>query len=79
MQVQYEELEVVALSDHEWRVSDPRITERDARRILAYVEDLGDYVMVMWLSPGDGWAAFPSKKDAFEALRRTTMMRVVAA
>jgi len=77
--VDYDGLEVAALSDREWRVSDPQVTERDARRVLAYVEDLGDYVMVMWLSPGGGWAAFASKKDAFEALRRTTLMRGVAA
>lgn len=31
------ELEVVALTDHEWRVCDARIDECDARRILGYI------------------------------------------
>ena len=45
------ELEVVALTGHEWRVCDGRINEGDARRILGYIEQRGGQYEVLALSP----------------------------
>jgi hypothetical protein len=44
-------LEVVALSDHEWRVCDRAMEEGDARRILAYVEKCDGAYEVMSMTP----------------------------
>ncbi len=35
-------LEVVALSDHEWRVCDRLLDKADPRRVLAYIERSGE-------------------------------------
>jgi len=44
-------LEVVALSDHEWRVCDGEIEAGDARRVLAYIEKCDDSYEVMSMRP----------------------------
>ncbi|HEV7813173.1 MAG TPA: hypothetical protein VGO99_09390 [Leifsonia sp.] len=47
-------LEVIALSDHEWRVCDGRIDAADARRLLGYVERQGDTYELLRMSPTPG-------------------------
>ncbi len=44
-------LEVVALSDHEWRVCDGEMEAGDARRILAYIEKCDGLYEVMSMKP----------------------------
>ena len=44
-------LEVVALSDHEWRVCDGEVEAGDARRILAYIEKCDGLYEVMSMKP----------------------------
>lgn len=72
-------LEIVPISDHEWRVSDVRVPPADRRRVVAQVERLNNYVMVTWLPPRRGWAAFPDLDCALRALRLTCAARPVAA
>ncbi len=45
------ELEVVALTDHEWRVCDGRIDECDARRILGYIAKVSGRYEALALKP----------------------------
>jgi hypothetical protein len=44
-------LEVVALSDHEWRVCDRDMEAGDGRRILAYIEKRDGSYEVMSMKP----------------------------
>ena len=44
-------LEVVALSDHQWRICDRGVEDDDARRILAYIEKRDGWYEVMSLKP----------------------------
>ncbi len=62
-------LEVIALSDHEWRVCDGRIDASDATRLLAYVEKQGDRVELMRMTPTPGVCDyFDSLDSALAAL-----------
>ena len=45
------DLEVVALTDHEWRVCDARIDECDARRILGYIAKVSGRYEALALGP----------------------------
>jgi hypothetical protein len=47
----YDSLEVVALSDHEWRVCDGEMEAGDGRRILAYIEKRDGSYEVMSMRP----------------------------
>lgn len=44
-------LEVIALSDHEWRVCDPHLDEDDGRRVLGYIEARDSRYDVLELCP----------------------------
>ena len=44
-------LEVVALSDHEWRVCDRLLDKTDPRRVLGYIEQSGEGFEVLALLP----------------------------
>ena len=44
-------LEVVALSDHEWRVCDGEMEPGDGRRVLAYIEKCEGSYEVMSMTP----------------------------
>ncbi len=44
-------LEVVALSDHEWRVCDRLLDKGDPRRVLGYIELSGERYEVLALRP----------------------------
>jgi hypothetical protein len=48
---QREILEVIALTDHEWRVCDGRIPQSDPTRILGYIEHCPTGFEVLALSP----------------------------
>jgi hypothetical protein len=47
-------VELVPLADNAWRLSDDRIPEEDARRILGYVEQRDVDVEIMWMRPRAG-------------------------
>jgi hypothetical protein len=47
-------VELVALADNAWRLSDDRIPEADARRILGYVEQRNGDVEIIWMRPRPG-------------------------
>jgi len=68
-------LEITPLSSTEWRVSDGRMPASDIRRILANVERAPHYVLVTWVAPHEGWAAFPNFDCALRALRLTCAAR----
>ncbi len=44
-------LEVIALSDHEWRVCDGAMEPGDGRRVLAYIEKCDGSYEVMSMKP----------------------------
>jgi len=72
-------LEITPLSSTEWRVCDGRMSPSDPRRILGLVERAPHYVLVTWVSPHEGWAAFPTFEAALRALRLTCAARQRAA
>ncbi len=72
-------LEITPLSSSEWRVCDGRLPAGDPRRLIARVERAPHYVMVNWVAPHQGWAAFPSFEAALRALRLTCAARPLAA
>lgn len=43
-------VEVVRLCEDTWRLCDARIPADDSRRLISYVERIGDGVEVLWLS-----------------------------
>jgi hypothetical protein len=45
------EFEVVALSDHEWRVCDPKIDSHDPRRVLGFIAQTEGRYEVLALAP----------------------------
>jgi hypothetical protein len=63
-------LEVIALSDHEWRVCDGRIDPSDASRLLGFIELENGRYEVLRLSPPeapDGGSAEPQDFDCLAA------------
>ena len=68
-------LEITPLSSTEWRVCDGRMPVSDPRRVLALVERSQHYVLVTWMAPHEGWAAFPNFEAALRALRLTCAAR----
>ena len=51
-------VELVALEEHALRVSDDRIPDGDARRILGYLEERDGTVEIMWMRPVAGECEF---------------------
>jgi hypothetical protein len=63
-------LEVVALSDHEWRVCDRELDAGDASRILAYIEKCDGAYEVMSMKPTPCVCGrFSSFNDALSRVR----------
>ncbi|WP_159604202.1 hypothetical protein [Agromyces humi] len=60
-------LELVAVGDDAWRLSDARIPENDARRILGLVERHEHWVEVMWMCGGPGECRFTCIAEALAA------------
>jgi hypothetical protein len=49
-----ESLEVIALSDHEWRVCDGHIDPSDASRLMGFIElEDGEYEVLKLRQPGE--------------------------
>lgn len=67
-------LEVVALSGHEWRVCDGRIHPCDARRLLAFIENVGDEFEVLWMSAPGQPSRFGSLASALAAFAETAAL-----
>lgn len=73
-------LEIVAISDHEWRVCDGRIDEADASRLLGYVEKLEDrYEVLKLVPPVDVWEDFDCLAAALAALSERCPRATTAA
>jgi hypothetical protein len=47
-------VELVALAEHAWRVSDDRIPEGDARRIVGFLEERDGRLEILWMQPKAG-------------------------
>jgi hypothetical protein len=61
-------VELVALAENAWRLSDDRIPEGDARRILGYVEERNGEVEILWMRPRAGdCESFSCLEDALAA------------
>jgi hypothetical protein len=71
-------LEVVALSDHEWRVCDGRVRASDARRMLGFInKTAGSYELVR-LQPWPTFERYSSLDDALDALHPSTAAQVAS-
>ncbi len=67
------ELEVVALTDHEWRVCDGRVDEGDARRILGYIAEECGRFEVLALNPAPvPCGTFDGLEQSLQALVRAS-------
>lgn len=64
-------LEILAISDHEWRVCDGRFDQSDARRMLAYIGRTADVYELMRLQSAPRWEEFATLEDALDALVET--------
>lgn len=42
-------IELVALDDGAWRISDARLPENDGRRVLGYLERTGPHYELVWV------------------------------
>lgn len=63
------DIEVVALTGHEWRICDGTIEQHDARRVLGYIEERPDCFEVLVLCPAPHQhGAYSSWDDALAAL-----------
>jgi hypothetical protein len=62
-------LEVAAVGEHAWRVSDARIPEDDAAHVVAFLEARGESVELVWLRGSRvGGGLFDSLQDALDAI-----------
>ncbi|MCP2031317.1 hypothetical protein L1277_001408 [Okibacterium sp. HSC-33S16] len=65
-------LEILAISDHEWRVCDGRFQQSDARRMLGYIDrtaDVYELVRLRHRAPSmPPVERFTCLKDALDAL-----------
>lgn len=74
------DIEVVALTWHEWRVCDGTIEENDARRVLGYIEERPDCYEVLSLGPAPQVrGAYRSWDDALAALLASSGRALPAA
>ncbi|WP_162925014.1 hypothetical protein [Mycetocola zhujimingii] len=61
-------LEILAISDHEWRVCDGRFRQSDARRMLGYIGRTANVYELVRLQQGPGWERFDTLQAALDAL-----------
>jgi hypothetical protein len=67
-------LEVIALSDREWRVCDHRLPPSDGRRLLGVIEESPDGYEVLALTPRPvNFGPFPQWDAAIRALRTVNL------
>jgi hypothetical protein len=70
------DLEVVPLSDKEWRVSDARYAGNDGRSVLGFIgESRGQYEVVEFADPVR-FTFFPTADAALKHLARTASRRI---
>lgn len=60
-------VEICAVGEGSWRLCDASLPENDPRRLVAYVEQEGDRVVVLWLRRVHTDAAFATLDQALEA------------
>ncbi|HEY8588218.1 MAG TPA: hypothetical protein VIL55_01570 [Naasia sp.] len=72
-------VEVRRLAGSTWRASDARFPEGHPYRIVADLQRVDGYVLVVWRGSGAGWAAFPHLPAALRAVRLTCLGRPVHA
>jgi hypothetical protein len=60
-------LELVAVADDLWRISDGRIPEDDARRVLCLAERHEHCIEVLWMHVGQGEQEFSCIAEALAA------------
>lgn len=72
-------LETIALTEDSWRVCDASLPDDDGRRLLAYVEQIGDRVETLWMWPRAGeCSTFESFDHALVAIHdRLTRQRAL--
>lgn len=68
-----EHLEVIALSDHEWRVCDGRIDPRDATRLRGFIEMYDGVYEVLRFAPVGGSERFDCLAAALASLSERTL------
>ena len=61
---------VLAISATQWRVSDPTLSQNDARSLLGFIERKGTQFEVMKLSRGFEWFTCDSLAEATALLAR---------
>lgn len=61
-------LEVIALSDHEWRVCDGRIDPSDASRLLGFIELENGAYEVLRFTPSGGFSNLEGECENFDCL-----------
>ncbi|WP_147440957.1 hypothetical protein [Mycetocola zhadangensis] len=61
-------LEILAISDHEWRVCDGRFAQRDAPRMLGYIDRTSAGYELVRLQHEPRVQIFDSLKGALDAL-----------
>lgn len=76
-------IETIALTETSWRVCDADLPDDDATRLIAYVEENGLGVEILWMWPFPGsCTTFPTLDEAFEAvterLRQRRTLRVAS-
>lgn len=63
------ELETIALTDTSWRICDASLPDDDGTRLLAYVEQVGERVETLWMTPRAGeCSVFDSLDEALTAI-----------
>lgn len=72
-------VEVRRLGASSWRACDARVPDGHPARIVADVQRVDGYVLVLWRGSGAGWAAFPHLPAALRAVRLTCMGRQAPA
>ena len=66
-----ENLELRALSDHEWRVGDSRCDEKSADKVLGFIQKCGTGFEVLKLTSPDRKVTFDGLDEAVESFTGT--------
>jgi hypothetical protein len=61
------QLELVPLGDGAWRLCDRNVEEDDPASVVAYVEQSGEMLEVVWLQGRFGWTRFARLSEVLEA------------
>jgi hypothetical protein len=65
------DLEVLSLSEAQWRVCDLRISEDDATRVIGFIERKQDLYEAMDVGHGFRWSTFPTLQAAIGHFAKT--------